>query len=128
MKTSLFLILFLIFNFFIYGQKQITIYKTYEDFTNGIGETKVGDYCIASTYELFGPRIIRLKNKKKSASKGEKILSLDCNKIWGFKYNDALFRTTAKKEPGFILRVVSIGKLVYYELGIPHIALMCGNK
>lgn len=52
---------------------------------------------------------------------GEKI-KIHCNDMWGFIYEDALFRVDKKlNQP---TRAISVGKIIYYENGLAHLGMI----
>ncbi|PCH96853.1 MAG: hypothetical protein COB85_03235 [Bacteroidetes bacterium] len=87
---------------------QVIVYKTYEDFQNKIGE-KYDDYK-SGGYK----RIVLMKDGKK--------VRLDMKSMWGFTYEDALFRIHAPY--GQCVRVLALGKVCYYENGMAHLSMI----
>lgn len=91
---------------------QVVVYRTFEDFQNEIGE----EYDSLHDYSTFFNQI------KLIFKKGKKKVKIPCKKMWGFSYKNALFRVHKKySQPA---RVISFGKIVYYENGIAHLSML----
>ncbi len=114
LKKLFFLIGFLFFVNLL--SAQIKVYKTYEDFQNGIAEEM--DTYVHNEYLLGrGTKFVFRKNKKKVRFIGKK--------IWGFSIEDHLFRTAIA---GIPYKLISKGKLCYYENGIAHLEMISRKK
>lgn len=96
---------------------QVIVYETYEDFQANNG-TKYERYKSYS-WSAGGVRLILFdKNNKKN--------KIACRDFWGFKIGDALFRV--EKGNTNPVRVISVGKLVYYENGFAHLNMIRTNS
>lgn len=114
-KVKRILILAIILMSFI-ANAQITVYRTYEDFQNKSGE-KYDDYHSYSH---------SLGSVKLTFKKAGKKFKIRCRDIWGFSYKDAFFRIDKKyNQP---TRVLSIGKIIYYENGVAHLSMVKNNN
>lgn len=58
--------------------------------------------------------------------KGGKKIKFDCSEIWGFQYRYKLFRCGTNSIPP--LRVISVGKIAYYENGLAHLEMIKYDK
>jgi len=96
-------------------QSQIIVYRTFEDFQDDKGE--MYDSYLRNTQAL-GKIILIFK-------KGRKKIRIRCRDIWGFTYDDAFFRIDTKQD--LPTRVLSIGKIVYYENGFAHLGILKHN-
>lgn len=103
-------ILFIFFTLF--ANSQITIYNTYEDYKNNKGKT----------YEGFQYQTVTNKNFKMLFKANGTKTVISTKDIWGFKYKDAIFRVDrTDNQPA---RIVSDGKIVYYENGHAHVNML----
>jgi hypothetical protein len=94
------------------AQDTVVVFKDYASFVNNSGETynrMVG----------YSNKIVKTTIHLKKDSVESKI---KCKDIWGFTYNGVLFRTDERT--GQMARLVSIGKICYYENGIGHLIMM----
>ena len=113
MKTIFFLFTFLIS---LAAHAEVVIYKTYQVYKDDKGE-KYDDYH--GFQHTKGNVILSfLKDDKKT--------KIACKDMWGFKYNDILFRTDVKNNQP--VRVVVVGKICYYENGIAHLGMIRDKK
>lgn len=94
-------------------QKEIVLYKTYEDYVSGNGEQM--DFYAGSGY--MGTRALI------DFQKGNEVISVNPSKHWGFKIDDCFFRFD---ESGTLVKLVSNGKIVYWENGLANLE-MCEN-
>ncbi|MCL6265979.1 hypothetical protein [Flagellimonas myxillae] len=93
---------------------QVLVYNTYQDFLN---QTPV-QYDGLDNYRAFG-EAMSLKVIKNGETE-----RIRCKDFWGFVYKDALFRVDHNSPGSMIARLMSDGKLYYYENGIPHIDML----
>lgn len=93
----------------------VIIYKSYDSYKKDIGE-RYDDY--KSYYHTNG-------NVKLKFLKDGKKVKINCKDIWGFKYNDVLFRIDKRHTQP--TRVISVGKICYYENGVAHLQMMKKN-
>lgn len=101
---------FMVIPFFLNGQ--VTIYQSYEDFKSDKGE-KYGHY--KSHIAVMGSVKLNFAKVKKKGM-------VNCKDIWGFKYDDMLFRVHKKfKQPA---RVMHEGEIIYYENGLAHLEMI----
>ena len=63
-----------------------------------------------------------LGNSTVTFEKAGKKFTFDCSKIWGFQYHYKLFRSGKDGTPP--LRIISAGKIVYYENGLAHLEML----
>jgi hypothetical protein len=113
MIKNILLTLFLFFSMASYSQ--VTVYYSFDDFKNEKGEVfdDYKHYFMASAVTLTF-----VKNNKNHRVK--------CKKMWGFTYKDALFRVDEfNKVPA---RLMSHGKIFYYENGIAHLDMLKNNS
>lgn len=95
---------------------QITVYRTYEDFQNKTGE-EYDDY-LGYSHSIGTVKLILKKDDKK--------IKIHCRDLWGLNYKDAFFRIDKKyNQP---TRIISSGKIVYYENGIAHLSMIRDNS
>lgn len=93
---------------------QVIVYYTYEDFKYERGES-FDDY--SSYFMASAVTLTFVKDKKKHKIK--------CKDMWGFVYKDVLFRVDEfNKVPA---RLMSFGKIFYYENGIAHLDILKNN-
>lgn len=97
------------------GNAQVTVYKSYEDFQNKKGEN----------YDDYHGFMHSAGNVKLTFKKEGKKNKIHCKEMWGFQYNEALFRIDNNNQPA---RVISVGKIIYYENGIAHLSMIRDNK
>ncbi len=99
---------------FTYGQKdikEITLYKTIEDFKSNNGE-KIGKF---NNFSMgIGHVALIVENGKKSVSVKD---------YWGFTIDSTLFRVN---KSDFVM-VFSVGKIVYYEHGVLHLRMLLSD-
>jgi hypothetical protein len=113
-KVKRILVLAILLMSFI-ADAQITVYRTYEDFKNKNGE-KYDDYH-GYSHSMGRVKLTFKKDGKK--------IKIHCRDMWGFSYKDAFFRIDKKyNQP---TRVISIGKIIYYENGIAHLSMIRNN-
>lgn len=95
------------------SQTPILIYTTYQDFVNQTPKQyeDLKDYLLAENLTL---KVVKNNNIEKIRVKD----------IWGFVYKDAFFRIDHDDPRSMITRLVSTGKLFYYENGIPHLQML----
>lgn len=114
-KVKLILVLSILLMTFI-TNAQITVYRTYEDFQNKNGE-EYEDY-LGYSHSMGKVKLFFIKDKKE--------IKTHCKDIWGFIYKDAFFRIDKNyNQPA---RVISAGKIVYYENGIAHLSMIRDNS
>lgn len=90
----------------------ITIYETYEDYQADKGEK----------YDSYHNHLTIAGSVRLILKKGGKKMKVNCKNIWGFKYDDALFRVDSKfNQP---TKVVHEGDLIYYENGLAHLDMI----
>ena len=94
------------------AQAQVTVFKTFEDFTNKNGET-FDEY--RRFFSDFGVYFLKVR-------KGKKSTKFRAKEIWGFSFKDALFRID--KAEGMPVRVLSVGKIIYYGNGFAHLDMV----
>jgi hypothetical protein len=97
------------------GFGQTGYYRTYNDF-------KKDRLDVCEDYIMW--MVSMGKTTIKFKQHGNK-LSFSAGDIWGFKFKDVLFRFDAD---GFPVRVVSTGKITYYENGFAHIGILKREK
>lgn len=113
LRISVILLLFF-WNHVAYSQ--VTVFRTYEDFKNERGENydEYNSYLVA----LGSATLYFLKDNAKH--------KIQCKDIWGFVYKDVLFRIDEfSNQPA---RLMSHGKIFYYENGIAHLDMLKHNK
>lgn len=87
------------------AQSNLKVYKTYEDFLNDKGEE-------CTFKKIYWPSAVGIGVV---AKKGDEKVKINSKNAWGYKFKEALFRfDRAHNQP---VRVVSVGKIVYYENG-----------
>jgi hypothetical protein len=100
----------------ISAHANIIVYETYNDYVNDAGEEY--DEIAKWTYGMTGKTSISLiQNGKK--------VKIPLEDIWGFKYGEVLFRIA--KDENVMARVVSSGKITYYENGDAHLIMLIGG-
>lgn len=114
-KNKLILILLLMLLTSI-AKTQVVVYRTFEDFQNEIGE-EYDDYHSCSH---------TMGNVKLKFKKGGKKIKIHCKDLWGFTYKDAFFRIHKKHSKP--TRLISLGKIAYYENGVAHLTMIKNNK
>lgn len=102
-KNSKILVLFFFYSSIIFSQ--IKIYQTFED------------YKINKSQEF--DELKNYYNFRLYLSKNNKDYKIHCKDIWGFKFKNSLFRV--KPVP---VKLVSKGKLFYYENGAANIKML----
>ncbi len=120
MKKILCLIILISLSFALFGQTNLTIYKTYEEFDKNSGEVNRGNYRIRNYKEFGRKSTINFITKDKKVKKGNRKITVKCHEVWGFKLNGLLFRTIDGQN-GAPMCVLNIGKMVYYENGLSHL-------
>jgi len=121
MRNQLFLITFFLISstLQLLGQeKGITLFETFENYTENKGVIYKGDYRFLGNKSGFKKATCKFQNKDKKAPKKEKKITIFLHKIWGFKFNNQLIRIDKDNEA---YRVMSIGEIIYYENAIPHL-------
>ncbi len=94
-------------------QKEIVLYKTYEDYVSGNGEKM--DFYAGSGYMNTRTLI--------DFQKGSEVISVNSSKYWGFKIDDCFFRFDGY---GTLIKLISTEKIVYWENGLANLE-MCEN-
>ncbi len=112
LKTLFFIAAFFAVSF---SQAQIKTYSSYEAFQNKEGES-FDDY--KGSFQVTGSRFY-------SFIKDGKKVNVAAKKMWGFSFKNSLFRVLPKT--GSIVKVINVGKIVYYENGIAHMDIMLQN-
>ena len=114
MKHKLSFLIVLSFIFAFNAQAQLTIYKTYDDYKNNIGEKHDNSY----EFVRFGGGtgspgyLLFFKNKN-----GDKI-KIICGEIWGFTFKNDLYRIGVDRVPAVL---VSNNKICFYKDGYAHL-------
>ena len=93
-------------------EKGVIIFKSFEDYQNGIGEKFVGDFRLRSYSHSFLDKTLIFKNQEEPKNK----IKVYCHNIWGFSFNGLLFRID--KSGNTPLCVSFQGKYCYYENAI----------
>lgn len=114
-RFKVFLTLSLLLMTFI-ANAQVTIFRTFEDFKNQEGE-QLDSY----SYTMNSIGTIKLVFMKD----GEKV-KFKTREIWGFFYKNAFFRIDEITQ--LSLRVMSAGKVIYYENGAAHLTMLRDDK
>lgn len=96
------------------ASSQVSIYKTYEDFQNGSSI----DYDNLKKLLLYDQQV------KLLLSSDGVVKKLGTKDIWGFLYKDVLFKVDHESGGHDLVRVMSKGKLTYYENGWAHIQMI----
>lgn len=115
MKTALLALILGFTAFWATPETDLKMYKTYQDYLNDSGE----EYTFKRLYwpSAVGIGLMAYKDDKK--------VQLDGNDYWGYKFKDALFRFDHRyNQP---VRVLSVGKIVYYENGQSHMNMVEHN-
>ena len=94
------------------SQAEVIVFETFQDFVDQKGTT-YDDYH-GYSHAMGAVKIILKDNGKK--------VKIKCRDIWGFVYNDALFRTDHVHDQP--VRLLSFGKICYYENGIAHLNML----
>lgn len=114
MKSTLMNITLFIFLFIsTLASSQTIVYRTFEDLQNKKGE-EYGEL----DYDFYGDKW------KLVFEKGGQKIKIRCEEIWGFEYKGGLFRIDTQIGKALPIRVIAIGKLVYYENGPAHIKML----
>lgn len=116
MKELKFTLPILLIFFTLIANAQITVYTSYDDYKNKKG----------ITYEGFQYHTATNKNFKLLFKSDGKKTVISCKDIWGFtykkEYQEGLFRVDrTDNQP---CRVLSLGKIVYYENGGAHLNML----
>ncbi|MBL7935241.1 MAG: hypothetical protein JNM51_05465 [Bacteroidia bacterium] len=96
----------------LYSQDTIIVFKDYASFTSMTGE----HYDKMLGYTNGAIKVNLILQQKGVETK------IKCIDIWGFLYNGNLFRTDART--GQVARLISKGKICYYENGIAHLKMI----
>ena len=94
---------------------QVTIYRTYEDFTAKKGE-KYDDY--KGFMHVLG-------KVKLSFIKDKEVTKIACKDMWGFEYKNILFRIDHEHQQAACC--INTGKICYYENGLAHLEMLRDN-
>lgn len=95
------------------AQKEIVLYKTYDDYVSENGEKM--DFYAGSGYMNTRTLIDFQKEKE--------VISVNSSKYWGFKIDDCFFRFD---EYGTLIKLISNENIVYWENGLASLE-MCEN-
>lgn len=112
MKTTKSILFLAAFIFSVTCVAQVTVYTSYENFKKDEG-IKYEDF--QGSHHVGSKQIYTFIN-------GGKKIKESARDMWGFKYKDKLFRIIP--ESGFIVMLISEGKIVYYENGFAHIQML----
>lgn len=112
----IFTVAVLLTTFFTHSQS--TVYKTFEDYQNGIGEHFDEYKGFGSTFH-FSYLVFKRDSKK---------IKVKYRDVWGFTIKDAFFRMNHDASPRIPLRVLSIGEIVYYENGPAYMEMIRKNS
>ena len=93
----------------------VVVFRTYQDFENKRGET----------YDDYLGGVVQMGKLTMELSKGVLKENVKCSEIWGFTYNDKLFRVNRMGSP---VLVISQGKVCFYENGVAHMEAMRKGK
>lgn len=106
--------LFSVFTFSL--KSQVTVFKTYEGYKKGLGVFLDG-YKYYGVNEKGG---ISLVFSKESTADDFDTYNINCMDFWGFKYGDNMLFVN-DTATGIPFRVMSKGRLIYYENGTRHL-------
>jgi hypothetical protein len=95
---------------------QVVVYPTFEDFKSKNGKL----------YDDYDGYMHVMGKVKLTFVKDGKSKNIACSDMWGFHYKDALFRIDKKHNQP--TRVISDGKIIYYENGMAHLDMIAYNK
>ena len=99
---------------------QVTVYRTFKEYERGKGEPYDDFDKWLTGATLNKVKYIFIKNGEK-----ETILNTE---MWGFKYKDVLFRIFPLNKEWSLGKVMSTGKVTYYEFGWEHLRLAQKGK
>lgn len=95
---------------------QVIVFRTYEDFKNERGEK----------YDEYNSYLMSMGKVTLSFLRDNNKYKIKCKDIYGFIYKDVLFRIDEfSKQPA---RLMSHGKIFYYENGLGHLDILKHNK
>jgi hypothetical protein len=116
MTRALVIVIFGLAPFLGSAQNDLKVFKTYDDFVNKVGE----EY---SFHRLFWPTA---KGIGLIVERGNEKIKINGKDIWGYSYKDGLFRYDRNHNQP--VRVMSIGKIIYYENGQASMEMLRKNK
>jgi hypothetical protein len=94
----------------LHGWGQLTVYKTYADYKNNTGAAYDASYKYLGIKGSDGIGYV-----VDFESKGKPRLSIHCGNVWGFKYQDRIFRTAESTKAPAALTFT--GKMCFYVNG-----------
>ncbi|AXT54669.1 hypothetical protein D1815_02460 [Aquimarina sp. AD1] len=116
-NKTIFNLIFIV-TFFNLSFSQVIVFKNFSDFSDKKGEF-YDDYLGYKQSNSNFKLVLKKQGKK---------YKIDPEEIWGFVYKDALFRMDIENGGKLPVRVISVGKLVYYENGKAHLDMLLDDS